>query len=452
MNSSTSPCHSSSLQIDPFHMCQPLGAIYAATGIHACLPLSHASSGCSRYQRMEISQHFRKKIRVVSSLLKEAAAVFGGSDHLMQAVHNSLSVYSPEILAVHTTCLSETIGDDLDTILKECSIPEGHHVVFANTPGYSGSHITGYANMIRAILTQLPTGPLPKENRLFIIPGLINPSDIHELKRMISFFSTAYTMCPDVSNVLDLPTPQKEQDYVSGGTPYSAIASAGACNHSIALGQEAAWPGAAALQAIGVEPIFLDLPIGLEATDQFLHSLHLCTNHLPDPQLERERLQLVEAIMQLHPLLYQKKVALCCDPDIAVPLTQFLTSMGMQPIWIGAGCAESTFEARIQAILDQYQINGVVDGHTDFYQTEQFLKQHPVDLLIGDTKAKLLAKRLNVPLFRVGFPVTDRPLYHYFPIVGYRGALFLLQQILQVLLQHQEEGCTVEELDFMVVI
>jgi nitrogenase molybdenum-iron protein beta chain len=34
------------LTINPAKTCQPIGAMYAALGIHRCLPHSHGSQGC----------------------------------------------------------------------------------------------------------------------------------------------------------------------------------------------------------------------------------------------------------------------------------------------------------------------------------------------------------------------------------------------------------------------
>nr|MBI4644037.1 nitrogenase molybdenum-iron protein subunit beta [Deltaproteobacteria bacterium] len=37
------------LTINPAKTCQPIGAMYAALGIHSCLPHSHGSQGCYAY-------------------------------------------------------------------------------------------------------------------------------------------------------------------------------------------------------------------------------------------------------------------------------------------------------------------------------------------------------------------------------------------------------------------
>ena len=53
-------------------------------------------------------------------------------------------------MAVHTTCLSETIGDDIPNIIKQAEIPEGKFVIHVNTPSYQGSHITGFSSMCQS--------------------------------------------------------------------------------------------------------------------------------------------------------------------------------------------------------------------------------------------------------------------------------------------------------------
>lgn len=66
--------------------------------------------------------------------------MFGGGPNIRQGVKNAFDVYNPDIIAVHTTCLSETIGDDLNTYIEEMDIPDGKYVVHCNTPSYVGSH------------------------------------------------------------------------------------------------------------------------------------------------------------------------------------------------------------------------------------------------------------------------------------------------------------------------
>ena len=63
---------------------------------------------------------------------------------------------------MHTTCLSETIGDDITQIIikakEDGKIPEGKYVIHANTPSYVGSHVTGFANMAKSLVTYFAEG------------------------------------------------------------------------------------------------------------------------------------------------------------------------------------------------------------------------------------------------------------------------------------------------------
>ncbi len=77
-----------------------------------------------------------------TSSFTEGSAVFGGQANLLQAITNMFALYNPDIIAVHTTCLSETIGDDIVQIIakarEEGKVPAGKHVIHANTPSYVG--------------------------------------------------------------------------------------------------------------------------------------------------------------------------------------------------------------------------------------------------------------------------------------------------------------------------
>ena len=140
------------LTINPAKTCQPIGAMYAAFGLHGCLPHSHGSQGCCAYHRSALTRHFKEPIMASTSSFSEGSSVFGGSANLVQAIDTIFTVYDPDVVAVHTTCLSETIGDDITQIVSKANedgkIPEGKKVIYCNTPYYVGSNITGYSNQV----------------------------------------------------------------------------------------------------------------------------------------------------------------------------------------------------------------------------------------------------------------------------------------------------------------
>ena len=107
------------LTINPAKTCQPVGAMYAALGVHKCLPHSHGSQGCCAYHRSALTRHYKDPIMATTSSFTEGASVFGGQANILEAVQNIFNLYDPDIVAVHTTCLSEVIGDDLTQILNK---------------------------------------------------------------------------------------------------------------------------------------------------------------------------------------------------------------------------------------------------------------------------------------------------------------------------------------------
>ena len=173
----------SAVVINPAKTCQPIGAMYAALGIHGCLPHSHGSQGCCAYHRSALTKHYKEPVSAATSSFTEGASVFGGQANLLQAIENIFTVYEPEVIAVHTTCLSETIGDDIkqirDKAQKSNLIPKGKHVIYCNTPSYIGSHVTGFSNMVKG-MTEVAVNTGKKNGKVNVIPGWVEPSDLEE--------------------------------------------------------------------------------------------------------------------------------------------------------------------------------------------------------------------------------------------------------------------------------
>src|SRR3989339_470737 len=97
-------------------MCTPLGAALVFHGIEGAIPLLHGSQGCSTYMRRYLISHFKEPVDIASSNFSEETAIFGGGANLKLAIENIIRQYSPGMIGIATTCLSETIGDDVPMI------------------------------------------------------------------------------------------------------------------------------------------------------------------------------------------------------------------------------------------------------------------------------------------------------------------------------------------------
>ncbi len=444
------------LTINPAKTCQPIGAMYAALGIHNCFPHSHGSQGCCAYHRSTLSRHYKEPIIAGTSSFTEGSSVFGGQSNLLQAIEVIFNTYNPDIVAVHTTCLSETIGDDLTQILQkareEGKVPKGKHVLHCNTPSYVGSHIYGYANMLKGFMLYFPLRTGVCNYQLNIATGWVEPADMRELKRIIKEINIPVMMFPDTSDVLDTPLTGHYQMYPRGGTTISELISAGDAKWSIGVGPMATEEGLKALEyKCKVKYELCDIPIGIHATDRFLMTLSRLGSVKIPQSLTDERGQLLDVISDMHRYLYGKRVALWGDPDHLVPLVEFLLACDMRPVYIVSGTPGKYFEERMTELLkDRVPEAKFKNGErADMFLLHQWIKQEKVDLLIGNTYGKYIARDENIPFARMGFPILDRIGHVYFPTVGYRGGLRIIETILNALLDYQDRMCPEEKFELV---
>ena len=446
----------SALTINPAKTCQPIGAMYAALGVHNCLPHSHGSQGCCAYHRSALTRHYREPVMAGTSSFTEGTSVFGGQANLLQAIETMFDVYGPEVIAVHTTCLSETIGDDMVQIIgkakSEGKVPEGKHVIHANTPSYVGSHVTGFANMAKALVHYFAEPSAEEKKQINILPGWVEPSDMREIKCLAHRMGVKVVMFPDTSDVLGAPQTGTHQFYPKGGATVEQIRSAGASIGTLGLGLSASTRAADALEEkCEVSREMLELPIGLQATDRFIEAVRTIAGVKVPDIITDERGRLLDMIADMHQYVYKKRVALFGDPDQLVSLAEFLVCLDMKPVYIVTGTPSTRFEKRIRSVLDSSVPSAKVrkGAQADTYLIHQWIKQEPVDLLIGNTYGKYIARDENIPFVRHGFPILDRVGHSYFPTVGYRGAMRLLENILGVLMDRQDREAPEESFELV---
>ena len=429
------------LTINPAKTCQPVGAMYAALGVHGCLPHSHGSQGCCSYHRSALTRHYKEPVMAATSSFTEGSSVFGGQANLLQSIDNIFAIYEPEIIAVHSTCLSETIGDDLGQIVGKArddgKVPEGKHVVQASTPSYVGSHVTGYANMLEAFVKYFAFKTDEKLRQVNLLSGWVEPSDMRELKRLAGLMKVKTVLLPDTSDVLDRPMTGKYDMYPKGGTTIPEMASMGNSMRTVALGEWCTKSAAINLDNKCKVPFDMtELPIGVSATDRFIQLLASAGKVSIPESISEERGRLMDVITDMHQYFYGKRVALFGDPDHLIPLTEFLLDLDMKPVYIVSGTPGKKFEKIMNGLLEEKVPEAKVKNgaNADMFLMHQWIKEEPVDLIIGNTYGKYISRDENIPFLRVGFPILDRIGHSYFPMVGYQGAMRLLEKILGILM------------------
>ena len=130
------------LNVNPCKMCMPMGSVSAFYGIKGCMTLLHGSQGCSTYIRRHMATHYNEPVDIASSSLTEQGTVFGGEKNLVKGLENLISLYQPEVIGVATTCLAETIGEDIPRMIRDFLISHPEHdvkIIPVSSCGYSGT-------------------------------------------------------------------------------------------------------------------------------------------------------------------------------------------------------------------------------------------------------------------------------------------------------------------------
>ena len=403
--------------VNPLKMSQPLGASYAFMGLESCMPVMHGSQGCTSFGLVLLVRHFKEAIPLQTTAMNEATTVMGGFDNLEKAVLNIRSRAKPRIIAICSTGLTETKGDDVDGHLK--LIRQRHPevadtvLVYVSTPDYTGAFQDGWAKAVQVLVSQLPRTDEPKRaNHIAVLPGShLTPGDLEELRELIEAFGLVPSFVPDVSGSLDGHIPDTWLGTTIGGCSVDTIHALGSAVRTLAIGEQMR-PAAQALQdRCGVPFTVFDRLTGLTATDALIKTLAELSGALVPAKIRRQRGQLVDAMLDGHFHFGNVKVALGAEPDLLWAAGSFLVEMGAE-----LGAAVTTTAS---PLLERMPCNEVVVG--DLEDFEQLAQAHGCDLLMTHSHGRQAAERLGKPLFRLGIPMFDRLGNAHVKMVGYRG-------------------------------
>jgi nitrogenase molybdenum-iron protein NifN len=430
--------------VNPCTLCAPLGAALATAGVRGAIPLLHGAQGCATYIRRYLISHFREPMDVASSSFGEAQTVFGGEDNLGRALDNVLAQYHPELVTVATTCLAETIGDDVPLLLTRYRTRTGAVLllIHASTPSYKDGHVEGFHSMVYALVKALACSQGTPLRAVNLLPPLVSPADLRHLREIVAGFDVAATVLPDYADRLDGVILDQYRALPDGGTRVVDIESMPRALASIDLTLTGRAPRASKLLVDrGVPARVLGLPIGVRATDAMVEALADMTGAGRPAWLLGERGRLLDAYADGHKYVFGARVGLYGDPEFVAALAGFLLEIGARPVFCATGARNRALPEALAA-LPAGSVDEVLDD-TDFESIGAACERHKPDLLMGSSKGYRLAHSLGIPLLRIGFPIHDRLGAGRILHVGYRGTTRLFDELVNALLQRQQDASPV---------
>ncbi len=429
-------------------LCKPLGACLAFRGVEGAVPFLHGSQGCATYMRRYIISHFREPMDIASSSLGEKQAVYGGGPNLKQGLGNVMNKYGARLIGVATTCLTETIGDDVPGIVREfCQEESGDaaarpEIVTVSTPSYSGTHMEGFHAAVKALVEQLAETGEPTE-AVNLLPGFVSPADIRYLREVLEDFDLPGIILPDISETLDGPAQLDYEKIPAGGTPLAEIKATGRSRATMEFGRTLFSPETAGkfLEHRFAVPYYpLGMPIGLRESDRFFQILEEITGKPAPPKHALERGRLLDAYVDGHKYIFNQRAVVYGEEDLVVGLTALLAEIGVKPVLCASGGKSGHFKEAIAEVTgDLLAEPPVVLEGADFYEIAAAAEGLAPDLFIGHSKGYKMARRLELPLIRVGFPIHDRFGGPRILHLGYRGAQNLLDLIVNAVIERKQE-------------
>ena len=406
--------------VNPQKNSPALGATMAYLGIDNMLGLLHGAQGCSTFIRLQLSRHYKESIALNATAMSEDSAIFGGWDNLKKGIDRVIEKFQPQVVGVMTTGLTETMGDDVQKIIKEFRLEHPEHdavpVIWASTPDYCGSLQEGYASAVEAIVSSLAEGGEVVPDQVNLLPGAhLTPADVEELKEIVESFGLTVLTIPDISNAMDGHIDEVVSPLSTGGITVADIKKAGCSVATLYVGDSLAKAALKLKESFGVPAYGFTSLTGLAETDRFMETLSAVSGRpIPDKH-RRWRSRLMDAMVDSHYQFGTKKVAIALESDNLKTLTGFLAGMGCQ--------IQAALSATRTRGLDALPCTNVFVGDLEDLETAAA----GADLIVANSNGRQAAGKLKIGAhLRAGLPVFDRLGAHQKVWVGYRGTLNLV--------------------------
>jgi nitrogenase molybdenum-iron protein NifN len=434
---------------------------------------------------------------IASSNFSEETTIFGGNRNFNTGITNIISQYHPKVIAIASTCLAETIGEDVPRMINEyrevrakdaaegASGGELPVMLYASTPSYAGTHFDGFHQAVYAAVKELADAQGKVGRHVNLFCNFISPEDIRHLKEIALDFGVETMLFPDYSDTLDGVSLDAYQRIPEGGTKIEALRRSGSAMLSVELGHILNSAGKYGRQTAGeyLQERFdvvlrrVGLPLGINETDRFFALLQEISGKETPEKYLKQRGRLIDLYIDGHKYVSNKRAAVYADEDVVVGLAAFLAEIGVKPVMIASGGESGKLKTVLQETLgelwsDEYQVRqGMTFGEMEeaLSSSRDSLSQSssrdslsqreaisnsspreaistpstPIDLMVGNSKGYYIARKLDVPFVRVGFPIHDRIGAQHQKTLGYEGATILFEQIVNAILEDKQRKSSV---------
>lgn len=436
------------LTVNPCKMCMPMGVVNALYGIKGCMTILHGSQGCSTYIRRHMATHYNEPIDIASSSLTEEGTVYGGEKNLIKGLENLIKLYNPEVIGIATTCLAETIGEDvrrISNIFYETHPENKVKLIPIPSPGYGGTQYGGYFKALISVVENVDMDKT-KNEKINVITGPISAADTRELKEMLESFEIDYILLPDISENLDGEHSKNYNRLPSSGTSMEEIKQMGGAKATIELStfiKDEYSVGEYLKENFNIQNYRINIPRGLRDTDMFFKTLSKISGNPVPEKYKKQRGRYLDAMIDSHKYNAEARIAIFGEPDFVYSTTRLCLENGVLPVVVASGDKCPELEGMLNFEIEELS-NKLFSGefkvidNTDFKTIEKYVVKLKANVMLGSSDGRRIEENQGIPLIRLSFPIHDRMGGQRIMSIGYEGSLNLSDQITNVILGAKE--------------
>ncbi len=427
------------LSVSPLKSSQTTGAALAFLGMRKAMPLMHGSQGCTAFAKVFFVRHFREPVPLQTTAMDQVSSVMGADENIVEALRVISEKQNPAIIGLVTTGLAETQGCDIRRAVgdfrREYTEYAGNAIVAVNTPDFSGSFESGFALAVKAIIeTLVPAG----KERAGLRPRQVNvlcganltPGDLEFVSESIESFGLRPVLIPDLSGSLDGHLDDAQfNPLTTGGLSLRDLEEAGESAATLVVGSSLLAAADTLKEKTGVPDMRFGHLQGLDEVDAWFATLSRISGNAVPEKWRRQRRQLQDAMLDTHFMLGDVRVAIAADPDVLLGFEKMLRGMGASTV---AAVVPAKNAALSQAPIATVQVGDLED-------VELVAREQRAGLLLGNSHAADSARRLGIPLLRIGFPQYDLVGGFQRCWFGYRGTQQALFDLANLMLAHHRE-------------
>ena len=410
-----------------------VGAMRIATAMEGVHYVLHAPQGDTYADLLFTMIERRDRRPPVTYTTFQARDLGGDTAQLFKtAVKDAFDRFAPMAMLVGASCTAELIQDDPGGLAKALDLPIP--VIPLELPSYQRKENWGASETFYQLVRTLagPSAPPPGASCPARAAGvrpscnLLGPTalgfrhrdDVHEITRLLDKLGI------DVRVVAPL-----------GARP-ADIARLGEADFNVVLYPEIASQAASWLQRNFGQPFTRIVPIGVNATNDFIAEVARIAGIDPGPSISQSRMPWYSRSVDSN-YLTGKRVFVFGDATHAVAAARVAAEeLGFTVVGIGTYSREFAREVREAAKL--HGVDALISD--DYLEVEARVAELRPELVLGTQMERHISKRLGIPCAVISAPVhvQDFPA-RYSPQMGFEGANVIFDSWVHPLMMGLEE-------------